>query len=133
MLLMQVGDELQPQLLQPLQRVAWCPIDPSPTDVAAAAAQYPLYFDPDLPTPLRVEVNAGQCLYLPAMWYHYVEQRCDAEQGWCVAVNYWYDMRFDLKYAAYELVEKLAQDVGLVPLLPPSEQSPEEFLRRGCI
>ncbi|KAI0375825.1 Clavaminate synthase-like protein [Pilatotrama ljubarskyi] len=37
--------------------------------------------------PIHVTVNAGETLYLPAGWWHYVRQ-----QGFTVAVNYWYDM-----------------------------------------
>jgi hypothetical protein len=47
--------------------------------------------------------------------WHYVEQAACEEQGWCVAVNYWYDMQFDSRYAAYTLVESLAKQAGLMP------------------
>ncbi|KAI0376655.1 putative pla2g4b [Hypomontagnella monticulosa] len=61
-------------------------------------------WDPDSPTlratkyshlarPLRVTLEPGDMLYLPAMWYHKVSQSC-SEEGICVAVNYWYDMEF---------------------------------------
>ncbi|KAI1772942.1 putative pla2g4b [Hypoxylon cercidicola] len=46
-----------------------------------------------LARPLRVTLNPGDMLYLPAMWYHKVSQSC-SEEGICVAVNYWYDMEF---------------------------------------
>jgi len=62
-------------------------------------------WDPDSPTqratpfsrlsrPLRVTLDPGDMLYLPAMWYHKVSQSC-SEEGICVAVNYWYDMDFE--------------------------------------
>jgi hypothetical protein len=114
-LFMQVEGELTPVLHEPPQHVSWCPIEPNPDDPYQAAAQYPLYFDLELPKPLRVEVQAGEMLYLPAMWYHYVEQRADPEQGWCIAVNYWYDMCFNVRYAHYKLVEGLGMMLGLVP------------------
>lgn len=57
-----------PVLQQPASRVLWCPIHPEPQDVDAARAAYPLFFDNSLPKPLRVEVHAGEVLYLPAMW-----------------------------------------------------------------
>lgn len=47
--------------------------------------------------------------------WHYVEQQACPAQGWCVAVNMWYDMQFDSRYAAYKMVESLAQQAGLVP------------------
>ncbi len=40
--------------------------------------------------PFRIHVKAGDMLYLPSLWYHRVTQTCET-----VAVNYWYDMRFD--------------------------------------
>lgn len=46
-----------------------------------------------LVTPMRVRLEKGDMLYLPALWYHKVAQECD-EEGICVAVNYWYDMDF---------------------------------------
>ncbi|KAK4171562.1 cupin-like domain-containing protein [Triangularia setosa] len=46
-----------------------------------------------LASPVRVTLNQGDMLYLPALWYHKVAQSADAE-GVCVAVNYWYDMDF---------------------------------------
>lgn len=39
--------------------------------------------------PLRVSLEPGDMLYLPAMWYHKVSQEC-GEEGICCAVNYWY-------------------------------------------
>jgi jumonji domain-containing protein 7 len=61
-------------------------------------------WDPDNPSvnstpfshlsePLRVTLEEGDMLYLPAMWYHKVSQSCN-EEGICCAVNYWYDLDF---------------------------------------
>ncbi|KAK2009407.1 phospholipase A2 [Colletotrichum eremochloae] len=63
-------------------------------------------WDPDLPdinaTPyshlakaVRVTLEPGDMLYLPAMWYHKVSQSCPEDgDGFVLAVNYWYDMEF---------------------------------------
>ncbi|KAL6721579.1 hypothetical protein ACLMJK_000683 [Lecanora helva] len=62
-------------------------------------------WDPDLPhenatpfshlmRPLRVKLNPGDMLYLPALWYHKVSQ-IDSTEGICCSVNYWYDMDFE--------------------------------------
>lgn len=48
----------------------------------------------------EVEVRAGETLYLPAMWYHRVRQR-----GITIAVNSWYDMTFDDRYATRMCLE----------------------------
>lgn len=40
--------------------------------------------------PIKFSLEAGDMLYLPALWYHRVTQTRET-----VAVNYWYDMRFD--------------------------------------
>jgi jumonji domain-containing protein 7 len=37
---------------------------------------------------VRVTLEPGDMLYLPALWYHKVSQSC-GEEGICVAVNYW--------------------------------------------
>lgn len=61
-------------------------------------------WDPDVPEeelnaysrlskPIRVSLDPGDILYLPALWYHKVSQSCGTE-GICCAVNYWYDMDF---------------------------------------
>ncbi|PQE15575.1 phospholipase A2 protein [Rutstroemia sp. NJR-2017a BBW] len=41
-----------------------------------------------LAQPVRVTLEKGDMLYLPALWYHKVGQSC-GDDGVCVAVNYW--------------------------------------------
>ncbi|KAJ8114241.1 hypothetical protein OPT61_g3836 [Boeremia exigua] len=61
-------------------------------------------WDPDVPEqnatpysqyaqPMRVTLDEGDMLYLPALWYHKVSQSCN-DEGLCCAVNYWYDLDF---------------------------------------
>ena len=56
-------------------------------------------WDPDFPDvrstpyselvkPLRITLNEGDMMYLPAQWYHKVGQSC-GDEGYCCAVNYW--------------------------------------------
>ncbi|KAG9258313.1 putative pla2g4b [Emericellopsis atlantica] len=46
-----------------------------------------------LAKPVRVTLDPGDMLYLPAMWYHKVKQSSN-EEGCVVAMNYWYDMDY---------------------------------------
>jgi peptidyl-lysine (3S)-dioxygenase / protease len=39
--------------------------------------------------PLRVTLEAGDVLYLPALWYHKVTLSCGMDP-FCCSVNYWY-------------------------------------------
>lgn len=57
---------------------------------------------------LYVEVSPGDVLYLPAMWYHTVAQVDDSE-GRCIAVNHWWDMQFDHKWASYQFMSKVIE------------------------
>ncbi|CAH2057184.1 unnamed protein product, partial [Iphiclides podalirius] len=50
----------------------------------------------------RVRLKKGDCLYLPSLWFHHVRQ----SHG-CIAVNYWYDMEFDIKYCYFKMLETL--------------------------
>lgn len=44
-----------------------------------------------LAVPIRVDLEPGDMLYLPAMWYHKVSQFCvPDDEGFVLAVNYWY-------------------------------------------
>lgn len=108
---------LQPVLERPQADVAWCPVEPYPKGTAAAQAakdRWPFFFDESLPPPLVVRVAAGDVLYLPAMWHHYVRQTPTPSRtaDWVVAVNYWHDMRFDVKYAYFGFVERLVGSLG---------------------
>ncbi|KAG7300906.1 hypothetical protein JYU34_015249 [Plutella xylostella] len=50
----------------------------------------------------HIRLNKGDCLYLPSLWFHHVRQ----SHG-CIAVNYWYDMEFDIKYCYFKMLERL--------------------------
>ena len=81
--------------------VQWIWLDP---EDPVAAAQHPPY---SLASPLRIEVQAGEVLYLPAMWLHRVSQTCVS-----IAVNFWYDMRFDLRYVLMQTCQRLAAEAA---------------------
>ena len=68
-----------------------------------------------------VTVRAGETLYLPAMWYHHVEQRqrpsfaldarfrADDSDEFAIAVNFWHDMRFDDRFATARFLETASE------------------------
>ncbi|GAA6004965.1 hypothetical protein JCM10207_008465 [Rhodosporidiobolus poonsookiae] len=75
--------------------VPWIAVDPLAPDLE----RYPRY---ELARPMKVTLEKGDMLYLPALWYHLVEQ----DVGWgpsgagvgtqaAIAVNWWYDMKMD--------------------------------------
>ncbi|KAG6040961.1 hypothetical protein E4U41_006439 [Claviceps citrina] len=63
--------------------------------------------------PMRVTLDPGDMLYLPAMWYHKVSQSSSPEgEGFVVAINYWYDMDFSSPlYPAFCLIRTLTQSM----------------------
>jgi jumonji domain-containing protein 7 len=50
-----------------------------------------------------VSVKAGQVLYLPSLWFHAVRQK-----GKTIAVNYWYDMSYDVRFLHVEFMNQIA-------------------------
>lgn len=76
-------------------QVPWVPVDALDPDLE----QHPHYARAQ---PIHVRVNAGQALYLPSLWFHHVRQ----SHG-CIAVNFWYDMEYDMKYNYFKWVEAL--------------------------
>jgi len=53
--------------------------------------------------PYQITLKKGETLYLPAMWYHRVSQTVDT-----IAVNFWYEQRFDHRYIQYQLARKVS-------------------------
>ena len=79
------------------EKVGWIVIDPVNPDLA----KYPDYVHS---TVMRLRLEAGDCLYLPSFWFHHLTQ----SHG-CIAVNYWYDMEFDIRYNYYNLLKNLKE------------------------
>jgi jumonji domain-containing protein 7 len=86
-------------------------------------------WDPDKPTmhatpfsqfsqPLRVTLDEGDMLYLPALWYHKVSQSC-SEEGLCCAVNYWYDLDFS---GGFWSMSNFVRNAGLLALQGKQQQ-----------
>ncbi|KAG6789265.1 hypothetical protein POTOM_005356 [Populus tomentosa] len=94
------------ELEKPLRYVPWCSVNPypSPETKEIEMSKFPLYFNG--PTPFHCTVKAGEILYLPSMWFHHVRQSPD-ENGCTIALNYWYDMQFDIKYAYFNFLQSI--------------------------
>ncbi|XP_041315908.1 bifunctional peptidase and (3S)-lysyl hydroxylase JMJD7 [Pyrgilauda ruficollis] len=84
------------------EKVPWIPLDPLKPDLEL----YPEYAQAK---PLQCTVKAGEMLYLPSLWFHHVQQ----SHG-CIAVNYWYDMEYDIKYSYYQLLDCLTKAVKML-------------------
>ncbi|XP_073307320.1 lysine-specific demethylase JMJ32 [Primulina huaijiensis] len=94
------------ELEDPVRYVPWCSLNPypSPCEKQREINKFPLYFNG--PKPFEVTVKAGEMLYLPSMWFHHVRQSSD-ERGLTIAINYWYDMGFDIKYAYFNFLQSI--------------------------
>jgi len=63
----------------------------TPVDVRAPdLARFPA-FRGALDDLVTATVPPGDCLYVPAFWWHHVETAADAARGTSLAVNYWYE------------------------------------------
>ncbi|XP_065195925.1 bifunctional peptidase and (3S)-lysyl hydroxylase Jmjd7-like [Sycon ciliatum] len=80
--------------------IPWIPLDPQKPDLN----RWPQYRHAH---PLRCTLKAGDMLFLPSMWYHHVSQ----SQG-AIAVNYWYDMAFDMRYAYFQCMDAITDTVA---------------------
>lgn len=87
----------------PTEELSWIPLDPD--DPLATNIHPPFAYA----HPLRCHLRAGEVLYIPAMWYHRVSQTCMT-----IAVNMWYDMRFDYRYVFCNTIQKLCKDPELM-------------------
>ncbi|KAL9247017.1 hypothetical protein vseg_020489 [Gypsophila vaccaria] len=94
--------EFSLELDDPVRYVPWCSVNPHPSQGMEERErnEFPLYFNG--PKPFECTVKAGEILYLPSMWFHYVKQSSRT-----IAVNYWYDMQFDIKYAYFNFLQSL--------------------------
>ncbi|XP_062509764.1 bifunctional peptidase and (3S)-lysyl hydroxylase Jmjd7-like [Corticium candelabrum] len=82
---------------EPGEKVPWICIDPL-SDLSSSHRLYKVV------KPIVCTVRAGEMLYLPSLWFHHVRQ-----SHACIAVNFWYDMDYDVKYNYFQFVSKLSQ------------------------
>jgi peptidyl-lysine (3S)-dioxygenase / protease len=76
-----IPDEVTAELDEPFELVPFATWDPDyPKQNTTSYSR--------LAIPLRVTLEAGDVLYLPAMWYHKISLTCGPE-GFCCSVNFW--------------------------------------------
>jgi jumonji domain-containing protein 7 len=63
-------------------------ISPTGQVVRWSSISEPGLYPPSGTHPIQIEVEAGDALYLPAGWWHYVRQSGPT----VIALNWWYDM-----------------------------------------
>ncbi|KAK9289574.1 hypothetical protein L1049_007730 [Liquidambar formosana] len=116
----QATGEFTLEVENPVRYVPWCSVNPypSPETRDREISEFPLYFNG--PKPFECTVKAGEILYLPSMWFHHVRQSPDS-QGRTIAINYWYDMQFDIKYAYFNFLQSIHYLSTHVPTLPGME------------
>ncbi|XP_057766714.1 lysine-specific demethylase JMJ32 [Salvia miltiorrhiza] len=112
----QDSGEFSLELEDPATNVPWCSVDPypSPQEKRREMEKFPLYFNG--PKPFEVSVKAGEMLYLPSMWFHHVRQIPD-DARLTIAINYWYDMQFDVKYAYFNFLQSIPYTLSKDPSL----------------
>ncbi|KAK9121737.1 hypothetical protein Syun_019354 [Stephania yunnanensis] len=99
-------EEFELELESPMRYVPWCSVNPypPPASMDSEMKSFPLYFNG--PSPFQCTVKAGDILYLPSMWFHHVTQSPD-DNGRTIAINYWYDMQFDIKFAYFNFLQSI--------------------------
>ncbi|KAG9112044.1 hypothetical protein FRC07_007998 [Ceratobasidium sp. 392] len=89
------SEPLQLEPLIPPSTVRWASADPTEHEYA-----------------MRVTVQGGESLYLPAGWWHRVAQSGDKE-GVCIAVNWWYDIEMaGMKWVWMAFLRRMAAPEG---------------------
>jgi len=95
-------NEWKIEMDDPPNTIDWIPVDPDNID----EEKYPKSVHC---SPLHVEVFPGEILYIPSLVYHKVRQEGGDKDGTTIAINYWFDMDFDLKFCYFNLLEKLSK------------------------
>jgi len=76
--------------------VPWVQVNPDNADLK----RFPLF---ENASPVRVTVEAGETLYLPAFWYHQVSVPTGVDTP-TIAVNKWFDANFGVVHCAQQLL-----------------------------
>ncbi|PKI76538.1 hypothetical protein CRG98_003089 [Punica granatum] len=89
--------EFKLELEEPKRWVPWCSVNPNPSqeDLDSEMEKFPLYFNG--PKPFECTVKPGEVLFLQS----------PDDRGLTIAVNYWYDMQYDMKYAYFNFLQSI--------------------------
>lgn len=79
--------------------IPWITIDPLKPDLQT----YPEFAKAKA---IVCTVRAGDVLYLPSLWFHHVQQTHAT-----IAINFWYDMEYDIKYNYFKFLENILKKV----------------------
>lgn len=79
------------------ETIPWIPVDPLNPD-------YKTYPEFAKAKAVTCTIQKGDVLYLPSLWFHHVQQTQAA-----IAINFWYDMEYDIKYNYFKFIEELCQ------------------------
>ncbi|XP_028403879.1 bifunctional peptidase and (3S)-lysyl hydroxylase JMJD7-like isoform X2 [Dendronephthya gigantea] len=77
--------------------IPWIPVDPLNPD-------YKTYPEFAKAKAVTCTIQEGDVLYLPSLWFHHVQQTQAT-----IAINFWYDMEYDIKYNYFKFIEQLCQ------------------------
>jgi len=82
------------------ESVPWIPVDARSWETSSEYRQhFPDFDDAGM---RRIEIEEGESLYLPSLWYHAASQL-----GIMAAINYWFDMQFDCKWVYYQYLREM--------------------------
>ncbi|KYR01333.1 transcription factor jumonji [Tieghemostelium lacteum] len=89
------------QIDEPPMNVPWIPVDPCQSlEVNESLG----YLEIKRAHPLHIQVNEGEILYLPSLYYHRVAQYSPTNKT--IAINYWFDMKYGLNYVYFQFLKE---------------------------
>ena len=83
----------------PEEKIPWIPVDPLKPDLET----FPEFGSAQS---ITCTIGAGDVLYLPSLWFHHVKQTHAT-----IAINFWYDMEYDIKYNYFKFLENIVKVV----------------------
>lgn len=101
----ELQNELRESERKEPELISWISIDPLKPDFE----KYPQYANCK---PYIAKIFPGDLLYLPSLWFHHVTQ---ADQT--IAINFWYDMEYDIKYNYFKFAEHVLKNSTTKPNL----------------